>query len=263
MQLGICCGIGLLAEARAAGFDFAEIPTAALLPGEDEAAFARIREAVTAISLPIAACNCFLPGHLKVTGPAVDIAAVRAHMDTVLRRAAALGARVMVFGSGAARRAPDGFPLARARGQLLEAIRLAGELAARYDMTLALEPLEARECNLLNLVNEGVRLLAEVHHPHVGLLADSYHMAAAGEPFFNLLTAGGQLTHVHIDMPNLAAGTPHYFPEFFTLLEQSGYSRRVSIENHTFTPASGEEVGAYYAGVRAFLGRSFGLRNFS
>ena len=92
------------------GYDYFEWTVGGLLkPLEGEDAFAAALAAVRAAPLPCPAVNCFLPAELKVTGPAVDPAALDRYVTTACRRAETAGVRVIVFGSGAARRVPDGF----------------------------------------------------------------------------------------------------------------------------------------------------------
>jgi sugar phosphate isomerase/epimerase len=258
----MCSSIDGLAAVQAAGYDYAEINTFALLPEQDDAAFASVRAQALAAPIPIEACNCFVPGRLKVTGPDVDLAAVRQHMDIVLRRAAELGVAVMVFGSGGARRAPEGFAIAQARAQYLEIVRLAGDLADGYGITIALEPLGAAECNIFNRVDQGAQFVTTLAHPRVKLLADSYHMLTVDEPFANVTAAGPLLAHIHVDMPDvaaIAAGASSSYPAFLVALRSSGYSaERVTVENHSFTPTGGRERAAYYAPVRDYLAALLG-----
>src|SRR5262249_25937777 len=55
------------------------------------------------------AATLFLPATLKVTGPAIDRDRQHAYVEKAFDRLARLGVEVVVFGSGGARRVPDGF----------------------------------------------------------------------------------------------------------------------------------------------------------
>lgn len=256
MRLGICMAIENLIEAHAAGFDYVEISAPHLLPDAGEADFACYRARALSSPLGVESCNCFLPAQHRVVGPEVDLHAVGVYMEIVLRRLAEVGGKVMVFGSGGARHIPDGFPFEEARSQFCAAAQLAGAIAARYDVIIALEPLAFSECNLLNRVEDAMALVVRINHPHVRVLADSYHMLAVGESFESIPIAGSLLAHVHVDMPDLAAyqsGVPSPFPAFFAALRQAGYTGRVSIENHSFTPEEGHAMGEYLAAARVYL----------
>lgn len=258
MRLGLCCTIDQLAAAAAAGYDCAELTVGeALVPEEDEAAFAPRRDAILAAPLPVAAVNCFVPGHLKLTGPAVDLARVEAYMAVALRRAGACGIGIVVLGSAGARAAPADYPKAKARLQFLEAARVAGELAAARGVTLALEPIVARHCNIFNLVSEGAAFVDTLDHPAVRLLADLYHVAEAGEPLARVAAAGARLAHAHLPTPALpetSAGAAYDFAGFFTALRAAGYDGRVTVEDN---PGLLRGAGARYpvaiAAVRRHL----------
>lgn len=235
MRLGICIAPDALADAAAAGFDFAETAVWTLAPGKSEAEFAPLRAAMLAAPIRMEAFNCFLPGELKVVGPAVDLVPVRRHMEIVLRRAGEVGAKIVVFGSGGARQLPENFPAQRGWEQLAEAARLAGDIAARHGITVAMEPLCRRGCNFFNRVDEGAAFVDRVGHAGVRLLADLFHMAEDREPFAHLAAAGARLAHVHLATPSLpetAPGPDYDFAGFFDALRRAGYGGRVSVEDN-------------------------------
>jgi len=235
MRIGICTPVEHLAAAAEAGFAYAEIGVYALRPEEDDAAFAPVRQFLRAAPLPIEACNCFLPGHLHVTGPEVDLEAVGAHMARALCRAAEVSVAIMVFGSAGSRRVPEDFPLDRARAQFVTAARLAGDLAARHGITIALEPLSPAMDNLLTSVADGVMFTREIDHPHVRLLADLFHFAAAGEPLEHLRAAAPYLAHLHLAtpaLPDAGPGTTYDFHGFLHTAYAGGYSGRASLEDN-------------------------------
>ncbi len=237
MRIGICTNPDLLDDAYAAGYAFAEMAAASLMFDQDDAAFAPIRARLLAAPIRVEAFNCFLPAHLKVTGPEVDLPAVGRHMDTVLRRASEVGASIMVFGSGGARTIPDGFPVERAREQFVEAARLAGQTAAKYGMTITLEPLLKRGCNFFNRTDQGITYVDTINHPNVRLLTDLYHITWEGEPFEHMVAAGPRLAHIHTATPCLPAtgtdnGPVYDFPNFLATLARAGYDGRISVEDN-------------------------------
>ncbi len=235
MRIGICTGVEHVAAAAEAGFVYVELTVGAVCPTEGEAAFQAAAARLAALPLPAEAFNCFLPGTLHVTGSDVDLPAVGAYMETALRRVAAVGGKIVVFGSGGARRAPDGFPLEQARAQFIDAARLAGETAARHGVTVVLEPLVARMCNIFNRVDEGAAYVRAVAHPHVRLLTDLYHFAEGGEPLAHLEQNAPLFAHVHLATPSLpetASGTTYDFTGFLAALRAGGYEGRISVEDN-------------------------------
>ena len=233
MRIGICTGLERMADAYAAGYAYIELNLAATLGCATDEEYAGLRAAMRASPLPIEAFNCFLPGALKVVGPAVDLPAVERYMTLALSRAADVGASVVVFGSGGSRAVPEGFPLERAREQLVIAARLAGDIAARHHLIMVMEPLW--QCQLLQRVTQGIAFVDDVKHPQVRLLGDLFHLTHAGEPFEALLAAGARLGHMHLATPALPANgadRDYDFRGFLALLAQAGYQGRVSLEDN-------------------------------
>lgn len=237
MKLGVCTHYKNMDLAARLGFDYIEYSLAAIaqMPREEFDALAARAEG---FPLPIKKCNCFLPGELKPVGPDVDAQALRDYLETALSRASKLGVELAVFGSGGARRVPEGFSFQQAWRQLADFMRLAAEYAARYGITIALEPLRRKECNILNLVSEATLLSALVDHPRVTVLGDTFHMRSSCEPYEALTHAGEKLTHIHIShtLPDLSgrvycrADDGEDYAEIFRTLHAMGYRGDVSIE---------------------------------
>lgn len=255
MKIGCCVPHDQVAAARQAGFAFAELSVArSLCPLEDGAWWRARRAEIEAGGLPILATNVFFPGEWRLTGPAVDAAATRRYAETAVQRAAELGVRVMVLGSGGARRVPDGYPREAAAGQLAALLATIGDIAAPHGITIALEPLRKAETNLVHTVAEAVEIVRPLAHPHVAALADLYHIEEEGEPLDDILAAGRLLAHVHVaDTGRLAPGTGQYdYPGFFARLRQVGYQGGVSVE------CKWQDFAREAPAARAFLERMAG-----
>jgi sugar phosphate isomerase/epimerase len=210
-----------------------------LKPREDPASFAVALEETRAAGLPCPVLNVFVPGDLKITGENADPAALKQYVTTAFERAQEAGVRVIVFGSGAARRIPDGFDRDRAHGQIVEFLRMLAPIAARHGVTVAIEPLCRRECNVLNTVRECGEMVREVNHPAVRLLVDSYHLLIDRDSIEDIVRYGDLLAHVHVaTVPNrFAPGLEECdLQPFFDALAKAGYTGRVSIEGRIPDP---------------------------
>lgn len=232
MRFGCCCSVEQAELARAAGFDYVECTVVSLLPEATEPMFAPVLEKYQTVPVPVAACNVFLPGDLKVVGPEVDWPRVERYVRTALRRVHLVGATLVVFGSGKARMVPEDFARADAEAQLVDFLQLVGDVAKAHAMTVVIEPLNHKESNIVNSVAEGVALAQRVNRPAVRVLADFYHMDEEQEPLHHLLDYQGWLAHIHVaDTDRRAPGTGHYpYAEFVDWLNQAGYGGLVSIE---------------------------------
>jgi sugar phosphate isomerase/epimerase len=232
MRFGCCCSIEQAAIAHIAGFDYVECTVVSLLPEATEPFFAPLLEKYQAAPMPMAACNVFLPGDLKVVGPAVDWQRVEHYVHTALRRVRLIGAELVVFGSGKARMVPDDFARSTAEDQLVDFLQLVAEVATTHAITVVIEPLNRKESNILNSVPEAVALAQRVNRPAIQVLADFYHMDEEHEPLHHVLDYKDWLAHIHVaDTDRRAPGTGNYpYPEFVDLLHQAGYDGLVSIE---------------------------------
>ena len=234
MRFGICANLTDAAAVKAGGFDYLELgvqPT--LQPREEADPTASVTRALDAAGIRCEAMNVLLPGALKVTGPGVDEKALSRYMQRVGERARRLGTETIVFGSGVARMVPENFPRPRARSQLLAFLKIAGDALGPHGVTLAIEPLQKAETNVINTVSDGAALAREANHPAVRLLADAYHMACDGEPWDACAAAGDLLVHAHLAEPTerRAPGTKEYdYAPFLGALARGGYKGRVSIE---------------------------------
>lgn len=239
-KFGVCCGPDRSQACRQAGFDYIEASVQALMQGtlpDDQWEGAKLKKLS---ELPIPACNLLVPGTLRITGPDVNFEALRNYMTNVLRRADALNIRTLVFGSGAARKVPDGFDRNTARRQIIDFSRMSADIAAHYNVTIVYEPLNRGECNIINSVAEAMEYVRELNHPNMQCLVDSYHFWLEDEPLSNLQSAMKNIRHVHVaDKEGRVgpgvSGTSDYIP-FFRVLKQGGYDGLISIEGN-FDPA--------------------------
>ncbi len=110
---------------------------------------------------------------------------------------------------------------------------MVGPIAARHDVTIVVEPLSERDCNVLTTVGEAGRYVLDVDHPHFRLLVDAYHWSRDGDSFDDIVRYGSLLRHVHVATTEsrLPPGLePCAFAEFFRALNLAGYDGPVSIE---------------------------------
>jgi sugar phosphate isomerase/epimerase len=242
MKFGLCCNLDLAPAAADAGFDYIEMTVPGLLmPLADDAAFETMLAKLRATRLPCPVVNCFVPGDIKITGPAADPARLQQYVHTACDRARRAGVKVIVFGSGGARNIPDGFDRAAAWKQLAAFCSMAGPVAQACGVTVAIEPLNRAECNVLNSVTEGAKLAREVNHPAIRLLVDCFHWGRENESPQAIVDAGGLLVHTHLaTVANriLPGEEEQDFATFFAALKKVKYDGRVSIEAQVKNPGN-------------------------
>ncbi len=231
-RIGVCGAAEDHAAFAAAGYRFVEPPVQQfLMPQESQDAFRRVAEST--LLLPVPVVNQFLPADLKVVGPELDLPKVLAYAKRAFRRANAVGVEYIVFGSGGARRIPNGFNRNTASHQFTEVLRAMAPLAENQGITLCLEPLRRQETNFIQTVPEAIAILDDVAHPSLGLTLDIYHILQEGRDAADVAAGGAYIRHVHIaeDMDRAPPGTNgDDFTSYFKALDAIGYDGRVSIE---------------------------------
>lgn len=232
MRFGCCGSTDDIWSISAAGYDFIELPVATVMPDAPKQDWEPIRKNIREFPIKPEAWNCLLPGDVKVTGPEADPKRQRAYLSTAFERISEVGGRVVVFGSGAARRVPEGFPMAKAKEQVIDFLHMVGDIAHEHALKVVIEPLNRAETNIILSVKEGLDYAERVNHPSVGVLADFYHIDEEHEPFANIVEAKHYLSHVHVaDTGRLFPGSGSYdYPGFIAALRDAGYEKRVSCE---------------------------------
>jgi sugar phosphate isomerase/epimerase len=234
MKIGLAEGLEKVRGVPLGGVDYLEPPVGDLVcPQKDEAAFGERLQAAQALGLPTMAMNVFIPAHLSTTGPAVNAQAVDTFVATACRRARIAGVKFIVFGSAGSRKVPAGFDPSEAFEQLVGHLKRWAPMARGQGVTIAVEALQKRECNIINTLTEAADLVHRVNHPGVRLLADTYHMACDGEGPEGIRSFGDLLVHVHCADPAgrvpLGFGPADHRP-YFRALKDIGYLGGVSIE---------------------------------
>lgn len=193
------------------------------------------------------------PGDIKISDPSFPAERVTAYLSAVLPiiAGAALPGAKIVFGSGGARTLPQGVDTAAGRARFAEVVAEARDIAQQNDLRIILEPLNRKEANLLNSIEETVAFLDEFGIEDVPVVADLYHIMLEEEPLSVVQALGSRIGHAHIaDSGRTPPGQGDWpLAPFISALRDGGYSGTISIEcNFTdFEP----ELTAALAHLRA------------
>ena len=234
IRLGICTSIDNAAAMAKIGYDYIELGMTAVTRMSDEE-YAALLAKVKASPLPVEAMNGMIPADYALCSEECTGEAVKEYLTKAFARANELGVKVVVFGSGGARKLPEGMRYADGYKYLTAYLQLAGDMAAPYGISIAIEPLRAAECNIINHVYEAHWLATQASRKNVGALADLYHMMAGNEDCSAVAYKKGVI-HCHIaDRANRAYpaandGSQADYAEFFAALKKLNYTGRVSIE---------------------------------
>ena len=234
IMFGMCAGPDKADKLKAVGYEFIEGGVAGTLkPETPDAEYAPEAEKIRTCVLPTRSCNGFIPGKFHLTGPQTTHDAALDYAVKACHHADAAGVSFIVFGSGGARRVPDGFDPAKGKAQFIEFCQKLGDRIKDCKVTVVLEPLNKGETNLLNSVAEGIEYVDAINRPRIQLLADIYHMLKENESPDSIRKAGARLRHCHIAEleGRKAPGTKgEDFSGFFKALKDIGYVGGVSCE---------------------------------
>jgi len=232
--------VPLIARARQAGFDGAEFPL--LSPATMD--FPRLRAALDEQGMH-ATCGTGLGPATDITSPDSGIrTAGIAHLRACLEGCAALGSPVL---GGVTYAAWGVFPpyaeQAEARKRCIEVLREVGQIAASLGVTLCLEVLNRFEGYLINTVEQGLALLAEVNSPAIKLHLDTFHLNIEEDDISRAIRlAGDQIGHFHCSENNRKMPGQGHIPwaSVREALDAAGYRGWLTIESFV---QPGEEVG--------------------
>lgn len=189
----------------------------------------------------VISANSFYHSYIKLVGPDRNEAAILGYADTVFRRAHQAGLKIVVLGSGDARKIPDGYDRQLAREEFVDVVRKMAVIAKKYDITIAMENLNRGETNFGNSLAEVVGLVREVNHPRFRATADIYHMLREEEPPSSIALAGKYLVHCHI-AENKDRARPgkngEDFRPYFNAMRLIGYKGLIMMECGWTDPAS-------------------------
>jgi D-psicose/D-tagatose/L-ribulose 3-epimerase len=236
VQVGYCTQLKNLPAAKAAGFDYVELGTTEVA-GLSDADFEKVAQEIAGLGLPTPAANLFLPATLKVTGPEINRDEQMAYVKRALGRLSRLGVKILVFGSGGARRVPDGFPKREAFDQLVDFGKRAAAEARANGITITIEPLRQQETNIINSAAEGLQLVEAIGDPGFQLMVDFYHLASENEDPQIIVRARDHIRHLHMANPKGRVFPVEWeeydYAPFFNNLREIGYNQRISVEGST------------------------------
>ena len=224
----------LLPAIKRAGFDGVELPL--INPAEVDAS--AIRRVVSENALECTFCSV-IPGGLSLISDDASVRAkTRTHLETCIKTAADAGGYLIAGPIYS----PVGYLPGRRRNddewkRAVECYQSLGDVLARHQVTIAIEPLNRFETYFLNTAHDAAALCDAISHPNVGVLFDTFHanieekdVAAA------FRTVGRHLKHVHTcENDRGTPGTGHVdWNAVFRALREMKYDGWLTIESFGF-----------------------------
>ena len=223
------------------GFDYVEVPLSPMHSAKKEE-IEEFAEALEKEKMRCAAVNVLFPGDLRLTGKNAEPQKAGDYIEEIFEKTKSLKFEKVVFGSGGARKVPEGFGMEAAMGQIVKIIEdHLVPAAEKYGFAIAIEELNKGETNILNSLAECAELAKRINNPKVLLLADLYHIGMENDDLGQLPGYGGILAHCHIANPKdsrfypQASDSPEsiaLYKKFFSGLKSAGYGGGISIEGN-------------------------------
>jgi len=228
--------LGLFDKAATLGFNVFEIA----LEDPSHVTASKAREALQATGLRPVVCGAFSPSRdLTHDDPRYREESLR-YIHAALEFSEKIGAKVLcgpMYSAVGKRRqvTPDQKKVEWDRA--VSGLSKAAKLAADHGVTLAIEPLNRFETDLVNTAEQAVKLVNDIGHASVGVHLDTFHMNIEEKDFRAAVkTAGKKLAHVHAcenDRGAPGSGLVNW-SSFFAGLKDVGYKGELVIES--FTP---------------------------
>lgn len=119
------------------------------------------------------------------------------------------------------------------------------QMADEHQLSIALEPLNRFESDLVNTVEDVVRMVKDIDHPAARVMIDSFHMTIEERNLEEAIVKAGDAL-IHVQVSENYRGTPGTgltpWESFRSGLEKINYQGAISIES--FTPEIKELAGA-------------------
>jgi D-psicose/D-tagatose/L-ribulose 3-epimerase len=226
--------LSLLPVVKERGFDGIEIPL--FQPGEFDAA--EIRKGLEENGLECTVCSVMPEGMTVFSDDAGVRRKTLAHLEGCVKTSAEIGAKVIA----GPLYSPVGFLPGRRRtadewSRAVESYHALAPALARHGVTLAIEPLNRFETFFLNTAADAAALCAEVNHPNIGVLFDTFHANIEEKNIpAAYRTVGPWLKHVHTcENDRGTPGTGHVdWPGVFEALRDVKYDGWLTIESFGF-----------------------------
>jgi sugar phosphate isomerase/epimerase len=123
---------------------------------------------------------------------------------TLTQLCADLGGHVLVIGSPHQRSLQPGVSPDQALNNAIEVFRPSLDLAAKTNVTLAIEPLRPAQTDFITTAAQGLDLVRRINHPNFQLHLDVIAMSSEPKPIPDVIREGApHLAHFHVNDPNM------------------------------------------------------------
>jgi len=237
----------LLDYARSLGFDGFEIP----LFDPKDLAIQPLRRGFEASGIEPTICAILPPGINPISPDSATRKQAFNHLQRSIEAAAEIGAHKI----GGPLYAPIGYlpphrPTLDEWQWAVEAFQQLTSTLDAHQMTLAIEPVNRSETFFLRTVADTIKLCAEINHPSIGILIDTFHANIEEKSVTTAVqSVGTHLKHVHLSENDRSLlGSGHIdFAAIMHVLRELHYDGYLMIEGFGYSDAKDNTLGALWA----------------
>ena len=224
--------LDLVPKLKGMGFDLIEVAV------EDPALVdvSRLKVALQEHDLGVVTCGAFGPGRNISSLDQTERQAARDYLIWMIDAAAELGSDVVagpMYSAVGKARLEDEEDRAKEWNLAVEGLKEMAAYAGEKGVKLAFEPLNRFETDLVNIVDQGLKLIEDVGSSHLGFHLDTFHMHLEEKDSpAAIRRAGDRIFHFHVaDSNRWHPGAGHLdFDSILEVLEKTGYDGFVSGE---------------------------------
>ena len=221
----------LLRDIKATGFDGVEVP---VFEG-DEDEYRELARMLDDIGLERTAVSAMGDVSMNLIGEAAARAKGVDYMRETLDKAHALGAKLICgpLHSTLGHFSGEG-PTSEEFARSVASQRQIGDHAAGLGITVALEALNRFECYLVNTMKGLKAHLAEINHPNIRAMYDTFHAnIEEADPISALTNNIDRVAHIHISENDRGVPGRGNIPwtETYAAIAQTGYDEWLTIES--------------------------------
>jgi sugar phosphate isomerase/epimerase len=223
-----------LDSARAAGFTMVQLPVEAVM-GIEEGGVEEFRR-TSGAGLSFEVFEAPLPREVQVTEPGFNIYHWTEYLRDALERLSKLGCTTLVWGDGKARLMPVEGEIATSRERFYQFMFLLSDNAARFGITVCLQPLGPKRTNFVNSLDEALDSLAMVDKPNLGVAIGVRDVVEMKLALPDLARHPASIRHVHVENPAVtgslvppAQDDGYDYHAFFSALRAMDYNGVVSL----------------------------------
>lgn len=233
MEIGVCTSIDKLDLLDKLGYDRLELNIGAISE-MNEAELEALKNQLNGRHIRVVSGNCMFHGSLPQVYQDENLEKIRGYFAMVMPKLKFLGITTAVFGSGWYRRMPEDMAQEERRQIILNLLTVMAAEAWKNGITVAVEPLNKKETNMLLTTEEVMGYIRELELPNLKLLVDLYHFYCEGEFLDRIYEYGPYIHHVHIVEPThrtfMRPGDAYDYAGFVKALADVGYDGALMFE---------------------------------